>query len=184
MNIQSSIMARDVLAKRLSQMESRRKKNSEKIGSITSDFYQEILIWEDDEEPRFVVDATWAHSAELTTYRVARELLEDQRSKRDSVEIDLARNKVIDVVHRLNDCLEKIHSPHSRDLDDPFYNLTEDSKRKIREDAEAAEDDLPKRIGDVVDAGDELDVTFNAEIDKLRMKIRGIDDLIVRDQLT
>jgi ribosomal protein S6E (S10) len=62
--------------------------------------------------------------------------------------------------------------------------LTEDSKRKIREDAEAAEDDLPKRIGDVVDAGDELDVTFNAEIDKLRMKIRGIDDLIVRDQLT
>jgi hypothetical protein len=184
MNIQSSIMARDVLARRLSQTEARMQENAAAVSSITSDFLRDIVIWDGRDEPHYEIDSQWAHSAEQTAFRAAQQLQQYQDSRMDTAEIDRVRGRLIAATRQLDACLDKIHRPDSTDFDDPFYEITEKQKQAIETEAESARDELPECILDVSRQGEALDLAFAVELEKLRSKIRLIDDLIVKDEVS
>jgi hypothetical protein len=177
-NIQASIMAREVLAKRLSAFESRRIQTKKLLDEITSDFSREMYF-----DSNAASNPHWAFSAEEKVGHAIKVLLEDQASKMDSVFIDSIRDEVLESVRKLEGCLNKIHAPHSHDLQDPEYALSEQDISKIEQDAEKAPSELPECITFLDKSARSLENAFLTESDKLKSKIRTIDDLIIEDQI-
>jgi hypothetical protein len=180
MNIQASVMARDVLAKRLSATELRRARTKKHLAVITTDFIRQIYTGEGS-EPEF--NAEWAFAAESMADRTITALSAYQESKADSVSIDKIRKKVLRSARKLSKCLSAIHAPDSTDLDDPEYALSETQKNDIRKRAANACTQLPDKISAVERYADLLDQAYSSELEKLRKRIREIDDLIVRDEV-
>jgi hypothetical protein len=178
MNIQASIMAREVLAKRLSASESRRAKTKKLLDEITTNFSRDMYL--DDDA---VSNPHWAFSADEKVRQVIGALLEDQASKIDSVLIDSVRKKVLESAQKLEECLSKIHAPDSIDLQDPDYALSEQDIIKIEQDADKAPAEIPECITTLSKECDSLENAFLAESEKLKIKICAIDDLIIRDQI-
>lgn len=183
MNIQSSIMARDVLVRRLSACEGRQAKSKELLSGITSEFVRDLYFqdqWSDNPQP--AIDPHWAFDACHKVLHVIRGLVEDQLSKADSLEVDAARRGVLQSAEALEECLEAIHRPDSSDLADPEWDLSAEDIAEIERKAEVARAELPAKIDELNSAASALDRLFVSEIDKLRGKIRNIDRLVVADQ--
>jgi len=183
MNIQSSIMAREVLVTRLATSEERQAKSRETLNGITSEFFREIYYedqWSDD--PRPSINPHWSFDASHKVSYAIGELSKDQISKADSIGVDSARQDVIQLAKALEGCLDAIHAPDSSDLTDSDFGLTNEDIAEIGQKADAAKADLPKKIEALAAAASNLDSAFSKEVDRLRRKIRDIDRLVVDDQ--
>jgi hypothetical protein len=179
MNLQSSIMAREVLAARLAAIEKRKTLTAEKINSITGALSSSIYFDED-----VVSNSEWAFEASRKVSDVRDFMIEHQDSRSDSMSVDAARQLTIDTAARLAECLDAIHAPYSSNLTDPEYELSEEAISRIYRDSELAPEQVSGRISQMVKLGNDLDAAFSGDIEGLKNKIRRIDDLIFKDSFS
>lgn len=183
MSIQASVMAREVLANRLSQTERRRKVASEKLG-LPSTLYFEFWPHGDEEGPEEEVDPEHAFNAEQRVDELVGLLRAQQQDRQDTIAVDRVREDAISAARALAACLGYIHGPHTADLYDHEGELTPSRKEELRLKANQAERELPKALALVTQRVQELDKAISFEIERLRLRLREIDDMIVESELT
>jgi hypothetical protein len=174
-------MARETLVTRVTAIESRREATRQKMRSITAEFMARLHPYDHGEEPPDI-NTEWAHAAEQIADGVVAVLIAHQETSLDGESIDAKRKAAIQQAKRLSDCLSKIHTPYSADLEGPDWNLTTDEIAAVREDGARAEKNLQDYISIVGKSADDLDAAFRVGLDQLRSRIRRIDALVTRDK--
>jgi hypothetical protein len=183
LEVQSAVMARETLVMRVAAIESRREITHQKMSSITTEFMARLHPYPYDhgEEPPDI-NTEWAHGAEQITDGVVAALIAHQETSLDGESIDAKRKATIRQAEMLSDCLSKIHTPYSADLEDPDWNLTTDEITAVKEDGARAEKKLEDHISVVSKSAGDLDAAFKAGLDQLRSRIRRFDALVTHDK--
>jgi hypothetical protein len=176
MSVQSGIMAREVLSQRLLITEKRGTDTAGALSSVTDELLNHMYPGQEVTEP--IIDSEWAFGADQLTWKVIGHMEADQSSRWDVESIERARARVLVALREQQNCLDDIHCPDSRDLDDPEYRLSDKKKRKVSALAVQAKKNLTKKVFILKSAAEDLNNAFSAEHDKLRDQIRKIDDLI------
>jgi hypothetical protein len=178
MNVQASIMAREVLANRLMMLEARRVRTEATLDKVSMRLSGDIYYAD-----QISLNPHWAFEREREVDEVIKSLRDDQESKADSEWVDTVREKVLKSAVELENCLFAIHAPASGRMDDPEISLSEEEISKIEADSEKAPGRLPDLIAALVREEKALMLAFLEDADKLKKKIRSIDDLIIKDQI-
>jgi hypothetical protein len=179
--LQSAVMSRDVLVKRLTTTEARRNAALRQSKSMTSDL-ESILFPGDADVPAAVVPE-WAFHSESIVADAMAKLEATQQSQSDPTQVNAVRSKVIAAANDLKECLYLIPLPARTPWDDVELGLThvqqEAAATKADLEAKAAERDLPTRISAVRKAANELDGAYDIVLGTLRARLRKIDDFIL-----
>jgi hypothetical protein len=181
LKVQSAVVARDTLVMRVAAIESRRDATRQKMRSITAEFMARLHPYDNGTEPPDI-NTLWAHEAEQIADGVVAILIAHQETSLDGELIDVKRKVAIQQAKTLSDCLSKIHTPDSADLEGPDWNLTKDEIAAVTDEGERAERDLEDRISAVGKSADDLDAAFRAGLEQLRSRIRRIDALVIHDK--
>jgi hypothetical protein len=181
LEVQSAVMGRETLVMRVAAIESRREITRQKMSSITTEFMARLHPYEDGGEPPDI-NTEWAHEAEQIANGVVAVLIAHQDTSLDGESIDAKRKATIQQAKMLSDCLSKIHTPYSADLEDPDWNLTTDEITAVKEDGARAEKNLEDHISVVSKSAGDLDAAFRAGLNQLRSRIRRIDALVTHDK--
>lgn len=182
MNIQSSVMAREVIAERIREAETRKAALKAKLEEITQWFYRDLFPGDPEAEPR--LSEEWAFNAEQTVDVIIRYLQGDARNHNDTAPLKRQHDLVIAAAKSLGACLCEIHTPASTDLDDPEYDLSEERIAEIQDASVAARGRLVDLIGAVQRNAEALSAALETRLVTLREVIRRIDDLIVDAEIT
>jgi hypothetical protein len=174
--LQSAVMAREVLLMRIAAIEARRDTTRKKLDGVTSDFMRRIYPHEWVAEPD--ISPEWASEAEQIVNEVLAALTANQETSFDGELIDTKRRVVIGQAKELSACLSEIHAPHSHDLDDPELNLSTEQIAAVQAAATGAEGNLEQRISAVGKSSRELDAAFEVSLERIRARIRQIDVLV------
>lgn len=182
MALQSSIMARDVIAERLKETEDRHQSLNDEIRKVRSSWNQ-ILPWH-DEEP-LVITAPWAFETEQLARRVREVLNHDRVRLHDPQDLNDKKAAVEQSLERLEKCLNRVHLPESTNFDDPEIGLSDAQIIEEMEKAEAAATEAKEKLSDlfgsVENARRELSQKASDRILALRKRLRMIDDAIDTD---
>lgn len=181
MNLQSAIMSRNVLVNRSLELEKRRNSTRTLLDDMATDFVRAVFPFDPEDDSEF--DPEWAFNAQKRVEGVVDILNSEQNRKRDPSRIDGVRHEVVVSLAALGECLDDIHRPHSTDFDDPELNFTEERIEAIHAASLRGQQSFSDRISAVTASGLKLDEAFGLETDRLKNKIREIDDLIVDDEL-
>ncbi len=182
MNIQSSVMAREVIAERIREAETRKAALNAKLEEITQWFYRDLLPGDPEAEPR--INEEWAFNAEQTVDTIIRYLQGDARKHNDPVSLKHQHDHVVAAAKSLSACLCEIHRPASMDPNDPEYELSDEQIAEIEDASVAARGRLVDLIGAVQRNADALSAALETRLSTLREVIRRIDDLIVDAEIT
>ena len=181
--VQTAIAAREVLVGRTKMIDYRRKVAASAIRKITSDFLAVLYQGDPDAEPD--IDINWAFEADQIVGQVIEEFQLQQTGMGDREAIDEKRSHLIQAATELRNCLTDIHQFHSYDFDDPDNGWSpEETKAKLAA-AEAAskeaEKHLDAKISAVAQSGKDLDDAYVAELDKIRIRVRQINKLVLNE---
>jgi hypothetical protein len=177
LNVQSAGMARDVLARRISDIELRRNATRLATGKITTEFIADLYRGDPEGEPD--VNTEWAFQAEQTVDTVVATLTSHHESRLDDPSIESERNFFIQDARALSECLNQIHAPWSNDLEDPEWNLTNDQIADVRRQGVHAEKKLVDRLSALRTSADNLDEAFIADLERLRSRLRQLDKVVI-----
>ncbi len=179
--VQSAIMTRQILGRRVLETEARQHAAKQSLAAITTAFLQAIYPGDPDGEAE--IDVNWAFGAWQLTDQTVRDLSREQTTRMDPKSVNTARALVLEAARKLAGCLDDIHEPHSRDYDDPELGLTDEQAKAAEADAlrasKAAETELPRLISSTRKASDGLDGAYISVIDAIRRRIRDLDDFIL-----
>jgi hypothetical protein len=172
LKVQSAIMGRDVLAKRVADVESRKNESHAMTQIITNNFLADLYRHDPGGDPN--ITPAWAHQSELEVARVLATLNSHQEKGLDAGSIDRKRAIVIQDARALCECLSDIHSPHSVDLDDPDLGLSKDEIAAVAQQGALAETRLMDRISALREGAEEPDKAFRAGVDPVKPDTRRV----------
>lgn len=184
MATQSSIMARDQVAKRLTETMERRSIFTDRFGKVKRCF-ETILPYDDGED--FGITPEWAHGTQQEVFSLRRFIKKDADQLSDPKNIERKKLALRERLHTVAECLGDIHRPHSGDLWDPENEPSLEQQKVERERAnQAAELACSQLWGHYTraeNAHDDLRREFGERIIGLRKLLREIDDALTTTSL-
>lgn len=183
--LQSAIMTRDVLGKRLSETEARRTRAAAALQKVTVDFERDIYSDDPEGEPK--IGAEWAFYAEQTLETLLDKMRQRRESQVDPEEINVELDLIIAGVVALIPSLSDISAPARQPWDDPDLHLSEQEEKDAAAEADAAaaiaEKAIPDALIELKRRARALDLSYMRVIEKMRGRVRQLDDFILTRDL-
>lgn len=183
--LQSAIMTREVLVKRLKETEGRRARAKSDLEKITVEFDRDIYQGNPEGDPN--IGYEWAFNAEQIVEDVVRKFRRHQASRVDPKSVNIALGSVIAAAEALAICLDRIHTPARQPWDDPELGLSAEEMKaaEVAADAEAkiAEKELPTKLSGLSKIASKVENAYIAVVERLRTRIRDLDDFILSEDL-
>lgn len=175
MRVQSAIGARDILARRIHELETRKLNESGALNKVVQDTLQALRPGEGDEE----ISTVWAFESGKDVASLIGLLEERQREMKEPSTVENSRKTVLEALRNYSEALYAVHAPYSLDLDDPDHGLTEKGKSEIVAAGPIMEKEVVPRLTRVQELwGDHLRI-FENELNLVRRKVRQIDEAVV-----
>ena len=127
MRVQSAIGARDILARRIHELETRKLKESGALSKVVQDTLRALRPGEGEEE----IDTKWAFESGKDVDSLIGLLEERQREMKEPSTVENSRKTVLEALRNYSVALNAVHAPFSLDLDDPDHGLTESRSWKL-----------------------------------------------------
>ena len=179
LHLQSSIMAREVIAKRAAETEERQKTSDEILSVVRNSLFETVLLTDRSALP------AWAEDAEPMILRAIGELRDQDEKRADPTGIAARRADVLTELERLADSVEALQLPSKvRDavnmgvhpIDDPELEELDRQATEAALDLKDAYERFRRAIR-------ELDNAFITELIILRLRIQEIDNLIINEEV-
>lgn len=183
--LQSAIMTRDVLVKRLEETEARRRRAKSDLEKIMG-LEREIYVGAPDEIR--AINPHWAFDSEHIVRDVMHNLRRYRDSRVDPASVNRALENVILAANDIVNCLDSISAPARMPWEDPELGFTIDAMSVIEEkayaDAEKAEEELlPASLSAFRKTSNDVDAAYISVVEKLRTRVRDLDDFILSEDL-
>ena len=175
MRVQSAIGARDILARRIHELETRKLKESGALSKVVQDTLRALRPGEGEEE----IDTEWAFESGKDVESLIGLLEERQREMKEPSTVENSRKTVLEALRNYSVALNAVHAPFSLDLDDPDHGLTQQQKLEIVAAGPIMEKEVIPRLTRVQEFwADHLRI-FEDELNLVRRKVRQIDEAVV-----
>lgn len=173
---QHDIMARNIIVKRLAEIEERSRGAQQKSMKLVHDAWGAFYSNDEAEYDPAEISLQWTHDAERLARDLASTLRRDQASNGDTTLIEEARLRLIARTKQLANCLASISAP-ARWAGDP--DMTAEHELELQGVAERARIELEGLVTDLETARKEFASVVRGEVELIKRRIRDIDDAIL-----
>jgi membrane protein implicated in regulation of membrane protease activity len=175
MGVEHDILARETIGRRLDGIDHRARWLTSSVQSHLQDVWRNIYFEHDDRaeyDPK-AVSIHWAHSMEGDVRDKLSTLRTHQALRSDTTPIEDARSEVITALDALRDCYSDIAAPA---VYGGYPETTPEQEAHMEKEAEVARVDLPSRANAVDAAAKRFGKIAEREIERVRVRIREIED--------
>lgn len=176
METQSNVMLREMLSRRVSELEARRESVQNAVREPLDKINTDLAWWHEDTDD---IDEHWAFNMSQLVAGALGRFARFRAAALDDQNLEALKSALVEKMSALADLLDQIHRPASTQQHDEDYSISDEDWAKIIQRGQEARAEVPSKYSDARGALNDLDEAYASKANEARARIVGIDQRLL-----